>query len=158
VQGRIDLAGDLAFRIASIRAAEHLSPRQPVWMYLFRYRSSAAHARYQSAHAMELPFLFGTLEDRGAVAFTGRSAGRETLSRALQQAWTQFAWTGRPHTALWPDWPPYACPERATLLIDVDTVLGHDPGGRHRMLWDSLGFGLDDPDADALAALLFGTD
>ncbi len=157
-QGRIDLAGDLAFRIASIRVAEHLGPRQPVWMYLFHHRSSATHARYQAAHAMELPFLFGTLEDRGAVAFTGRTAGRERLASAMQQAWTQFARVGQPMSPLLPDWPRYDTQQRATMLLDLQPTLRNDPGGQQRALWDGLGFGLDAPDAGAVAALLFGDD
>ncbi|RZL86328.1 MAG: carboxylesterase/lipase family protein, partial [Variovorax sp.] len=112
--GRIQLAGDLVFRMASIRLAEHLAERQPVWMYLFTYRSTAQFACYQSAHAMELPFLFGALEDPSAVAFTGRCEGRELLGQRMQEAWSAFAHSGAPASASLPAWPRYDTASRAT--------------------------------------------
>ena len=155
-QGRVTLASDLVFRLPSIRLAEALQGRQPVWMYLFTYRSTSTLARYDSAHAMELPFLFGALEDPGAVAFTGRAPGRDTLSARMQDAWTAFARHGAPGPAA--DWPAYEPATRATMLLDTYSHLENDPFGAHRAAWEGVPFDGAAPDDLDVGRLLFSED
>jgi para-nitrobenzyl esterase len=154
-EGRMFIAGDVVFRIPSIRIAEHLGATQDVWMYLFTYRSTAAHRNYQSAHAMELPFLFGTLEDRGAVSFTGRTPGRERLAAAMQDAWTSFAHTGVPSSPLLPEWPRYDAQRRATMALDVVPALVDDPYAGHRRAWAGVPFDARRPTQVTIETLLF---
>ncbi len=157
-QGRIALAGDLVFRLPSIRLAETLHGHQPVWMYLFTYRSTSPIARYDASHAMELPFLFGALEDPGAVAFTGRVAGREALSARMQEAWTSFAWHGAPFSEALPEWPAYDPETRATMLLDTSCRLQNDPYAQHRLAWEGAPFDGATPDDLAVGRLLFSED
>ena len=153
--GRLQLAGDLVFRIPSIRLAEHLEPRQPVWMYLFAYRSTSRVAPYQSAHAMELPFVFGALEDPGAIAFTGRAPGRARLAHQMQDAWTRFARGGVPSSADLPHWPRYDAARRATMSFDLESSLVHDPLPAQRLAWEGVPFDSTAPDDMAIGSLLF---
>jgi para-nitrobenzyl esterase len=153
--GRLQLAGDLVFRIPSIRLAEHLGSRQPVWMYLFAYRSTSRIAPYQSAHAMELPFVFGALEDAGAVAFTGRAPGRGRLARQMQDAWTRFARTGVPTSDALPAWPRYDGATRSTMQFDLQSRLVDDPLSAQRLAWDGVPFDGSAPDDMAIGSLLF---
>jgi para-nitrobenzyl esterase len=153
--GRLQLAGDLVFRIPSIRLAEHLAPRQPMWMYLFSYRSTSRIAPYQSAHAMELPFVFGALDDPAAVAFTGRTPGRERLARQMQDAWTSFARHGVPTSDDLPDWPCYDAGARATMSFDLQSRVVGDPLSAQRLAWDGVPFDSSAPDDMAIGSLLF---
>ena len=158
-EGRLQLAGDLVFRLPSIRMAEHLVGHgQPVWMYLFTYRSTSTVACYQSAHAMELPFLFGALEEPSAVAFTGRSPGREALSRCMQQAWTRFARTGTPAADGLPDWPRYAVHSRCTMELGLVPRVLRDPMPMQRQCWGDLPFDARAPDEVAVGSLMFDAD
>lgn len=152
---RLQLAGDAVFRMPSIRMAEHLSRRQPVWMYLFTYRSTSAIAPFQSAHAMELPFLFGALEDPSAVAFTGRLPGRTALSLRMQDAWTSFAHTGAPASPELPAWPRYEEERRATMHLGLAPQVVNDPMAEQRLAWGELPFGQRGPDGPLVEALLF---
>lgn len=153
--GRLQLAGDLIFRLPSIRVAEHLCEGQPVWMYLFTYRSTSTVAPYQSAHAMELPFLFGTLEDPSAVAFTGRCPGREALSRRMQDAWLSFARDGVPASADLPIWPRYDAVSRATMELGLAPRLSQDPLAAQRLAWGDTPFDRHCPDEFAIGDLVF---
>ena len=154
-EARLHLAGDIVFRLPSIRIAEQLCARQPVHMYLFTYRSTSAVAPYQSAHAMELPFLFGALEDPGAVAFTGRTPGRRALSRRLQDAWTSFARTGVPSSPELPTWPRYDAGRRATMELGLDPRVVDDPMAARRVAWSALPFDRRGPDERAMEQLMF---
>ena len=153
--GRIQLAGDIVFRLPSIRLAEHLCKTQPVWMYLFNYRSTSEVAPYQSAHAMELPFLFGALEDPSALAFTGRCDGRELLAQRMQQAWTAFAHGGTPEAADLPVWPRYDVMYRATMELGLTPRVQNDPLAAQRLAWGATPFDASAPDEHAVGELLF---
>lgn len=153
--GRIQLAGDIVFRLPSIRLAENLCRRQPVWMYLFTYRSTSEVACYQSAHAMELPFLFGALEDPSAIAFTGRCDGRELLAQRMQQAWTAFAHGGTPAATELPDWPRYDTSTRATMDLGLAPQVLNDPLAAQRLAWGDMPFDASAPDEHAVGELLF---
>jgi carboxylesterase type B len=61
----------------SIRFAEINSRRQPTHMYLFTFRSTSAYRKFDSCHGMELPFVFGVIDDLDAIVFTGRDPHRE---------------------------------------------------------------------------------
>lgn len=157
-EARLQLAGDLVFRMPSIRVAEQLCRHQPVWMYLFDYRSTSVIAPFQSAHAMELPFLFGALEDPNAVAFTGRCAGRTALSHRLQDAWTRFAHDGVPSSADLPAWPRYDPQRRATMALGLSPRVVDDPLARQRLAWGDLAFDQSCPDEMAVGELLFAAE
>src|SRR4029077_19171224 len=83
----VHLENDLLFRMTSIRMAEAISDSQPTYMYLFTYRSTSPVTRYDSAHSMDVPFVFGVIDDLDVIAFTGRDPHRETLMNQMQQSW-----------------------------------------------------------------------
>ena len=49
-----------------------------------------------SADALEIPFVFGTLDMPGVSEFTGRGEAAEQLSARMQEAWRSFACGGAP--------------------------------------------------------------
>ena len=150
----IHLETDLLFRMTSIRMAEAISDRQPTYMYLFTYRSTSPLARYDSAHSMELPFVFGLIDELDSIDFIGREPHRETLMRQMQQAWICFARTGDPNHPGLPHWPRYDRTMRATMELGVRSKLLSDPLSSQRSAWDGVPFDGITPSVAQVAAFL----
>jgi para-nitrobenzyl esterase len=150
----IHLETDLLFRMTSIRMAEAICDLQPTYMYLFTYRSTSPLARYESAHAMELPFVFGLIDELESIDFIGRGPGRARLMRQIQQAWIQFARSGNPNHQELPHWPRYERTRRATMLLGLDSQVLEDPFGAQRQSWDGVPFDGVRPSAAEVAVFL----
>jgi para-nitrobenzyl esterase len=82
-------------------------------MYLFMHASPALRGALGACHALELPFVFGTLEAPMQDRFAGTGPAVEALSAAMMSAWTAFARTGSPGAET-SAWPPFVLPRRAT--------------------------------------------
>lgn len=86
-----------------------------------------------AAHAVDLPFTFGTFDADGWGDFVGatgdRSASAATLSDTMQRSWVQFATDGDP------GWPAWSVPERPTMLLGEEVGVATDPIGRRVALW-----------------------
>jgi len=150
----IHLETDLLFRMTSIRMAEAISDRQPTYMYLFTYRSTSPVTRYESAHSMELPFVFGSIDELDSIDFIGRGANREPLMRQMQQAWIQFARTGDPNHAGLPHWPRYDQKSRATMEFGLESKVVDDPLSAQRSSWDGVPFDGVTPSVTQVAVFL----
>jgi len=85
------------------------------YLYHFAHRSISWPGG-GSAHAAELPFVFGNL------ASEKKTASYRALSHAMMTYWTQFAKTGNPNTDGLPDWPQYQ--ESTDLNIVLDMEIG----------------------------------
>ena len=136
----IHLETDLLFRMTSIRMAEAICDRQPTYMYLFTYRSTSAVARYESAHSMELPFVFGLIDELDAIDFIGRGPRRAALMGQMQQAWIHFARTGDPNHAGLSRWPRYDQKSRTTMEFGLESKVVNDPKSAQRASWDGIPF------------------
>jgi para-nitrobenzyl esterase len=122
---------DREFRIPSLRATEAQARRSPAtFSYLFTWRSPARGIG--SCHALELPFVFGTLDSKGADAFAGSGPEAEALAAAMQDAWLAFARTGDP------GWPAYDPSARSTMLFGETREVVDDPMPAERQAWDGL--------------------
>jgi para-nitrobenzyl esterase len=150
----IHLETDLLFRMTSIRMAEAISGTQPTYMYLFTYRSSSPVTNYQSAHSMELPFVFGVIDHLDAIAFTGRNPHRKALSEQMQQAWISFARTGDPNHRGLPYWPKYDGATRATMELGDTSRVVNDPQAAQRAAWNGIAFDGAAPAAAQVATFL----
>lgn len=132
----VQITSDLAFRLPSVEMAELTSRRgQPTYMYLLTYRSTSTYRRYDSAHTMEIPFVFGVIDELDVIAFTGRDPHRETLMKQVQQAWINFARTGNPNHPGLPVWPRYDENTRATMELGVQSYVVNDPHSEERRSW-----------------------
>ena len=130
----IHLETDLLFRMTSIRMAEAIADLQPTYMYLFTYRSTSPWARYESAHSMEVPFVFGLIDELDSIDFIGRGPSRALLMEQMQQAWIQFARTGDPNHPGLPHWPRYERTRRATMRKRPSTTRPDITRKQHTML------------------------
>jgi para-nitrobenzyl esterase len=132
----IAMATDGVFRIPAIRLVEAHLPHGTAWMYLFTWPSPAFGGMLKSTHALEIPFVFDNLHQLGVGLFTGEGAERQSIADAMHVAWLAFAHRHNPaHDAI-PDWPPYDLDRRATMRIDAEWELLHDPMGDERKYWE----------------------
>ncbi len=131
----VQIASDAIMRLPSIRLAQAASAHQPVYMYLFTYRSNSTYRNFGSAHAMELPFVFGTEDLPEAMAFTGRDPRRHALADAMMDTWIAFARTGNPTRASGPRWPAYDPAARSTMELGTTIRLAQDPLAEQRKAW-----------------------
>ena len=104
----------------------------PTFVYLFTHESPAMRGLLGAAHALEIPFVFGTFNssavqssDQAAAPvaipdpqlsrFAGAGVSVEQLGREMQQAWLTFARTGTPTTS--DTWPSYEEQTRPTMIF-----------------------------------------
>lgn len=150
----VQLETDALWRMMAIRMAEALCDRQPVYMYLFTYRSTTQYANYGAAHGMELPFVFGGIDALDAIAFTGRAPSRHQLMDRIQAAWLRFARTGNPDESGATSWPRYNLADRATMDLGPALRVVNDPYPEQRKAWNSIPFDNVRPNGDQATALL----
>jgi carboxylesterase type B len=133
-------ASDQVFRIPAIRLAERQAEhRSDTRMYLFTYHTPAFGGALGSCHALEIPFVFETLDAGGAGMLVGPVVDRHRqLATTMADAWVAFARTGEPISGGMPEWPAYDKKRRATMRFDVDTCeVLDDPMGAERELWEN---------------------
>jgi para-nitrobenzyl esterase len=130
---------DRRFRIPAIRLAEaHSLQQRHTYMYLWTWPSPALGGALGACHAVEIPFVFGTLDAPGMAQFSGSGPEAEWLSAQVMDAWVGFARKGRPRNVGWPDWPPYTETERATFEIGRVPRLLSSPLDAERIAWEGV--------------------
>lgn len=129
---------DRMFRQHSLHLAEAQSKQQPeTWMYLFEWEGVGMDGTIGACHALELPFVFGTLDSElGQLAGSGAEAA--ALSTAMQDAWSAFARTGDPSSAALA-WPRYDTSRKATAVFGRKLELRDAPLEAERQAWVALG-------------------
>ena len=128
---------DRMFRVGSIRAAESQSAFTSAYMYLFDWESPAMGGALGACHALELPFVFGTLHNPGIDKFAGSGPDATRLSEQMMDAWLAFARSGDPSTSATPHWPTYDGSRRATMVFGADTHVEDAPYDDERLLWQT---------------------
>jgi para-nitrobenzyl esterase len=157
------IATEHLFRVPTLELADaHARTAGPgvgTYCYLFTWESPAFGGSLGSCHAIDIPFVFGTVHNPVVQTFSGGGDGVFELSAAMRAAWRAFARTGSPAGAsyrtasrvdgalpgiepeVWTNWDPDRRPT---------TVLGPWPGS------DSLCTLVDSPrdeEARVVAAL-----
>jgi para-nitrobenzyl esterase len=134
------VAGDIRFRIPSIRFAEAQAARgQPAYMYLFTHTSPAMRGALGACHALDLPFVFGTLDAPLQDRFAGAGPEVEALSGAMMRSWIAFAKTGDPnYDGATVEWSQYDAHRRATLIFDTTIRVEDAPLDEERAAWDGI--------------------
>ncbi|GGZ39295.1 carboxylic ester hydrolase [Streptomyces inusitatus] len=99
--------------------------------YEFTWQGSPAFdGRYGAAHFLEVPFLFGQLDDPAFAPQVGPDAPAD-LGSALRRGWIQFARSGDP------GWPRYDDERRSVMTFDTSCRVEADPREYHRAAWDA---------------------
>jgi para-nitrobenzyl esterase len=126
------IQSDRLFRIPAIRLAEaHCRRQQPTYMYLFDWVSPVMNGILGSCHALEIGFVFGTLDDN----FTGSGEEAHALSRKVQDAWAAFARHGDPSCESMGEWKLYD-ERRATMILGKQCMLVEAPYDEERCAWE----------------------
>jgi para-nitrobenzyl esterase len=119
---------DWCWRIPAIRLADaHAQSASATWMYEFAWRSPQFNGMLGACHALEIPFVFDTLEN-GTEPLWGTDPP-QALADAMHAAWVGFAATGDC------GWPKYNLSRRATMRFDVTSEVVDDPRSAERALW-----------------------
>ena len=132
------LLSDMRFRLPSIHMAEmHAARNLPTYAYLFTYSSPAAKGLLGACHALELPFVFGTLDAPMQEHFAGTGAAVRALSDTVMRTWTSFAASGAPEATL-ADWPRFDVERRMTRVFNVTTRTEMAPHDEERAAWEGI--------------------
>jgi len=127
---------DYMFRISDIHMTEAQGTYNPnVYFYIFTWPSPMLKG---ACHAVELPFVFGTLGLPGMDLFFGKGPEAEILNEKMMDAWIAFARNGNPNSSNIPEWPSYDKEKRATMLIGKEFKVVNAPFEKERVAWDGL--------------------
>jgi para-nitrobenzyl esterase len=134
----IALETDRVFRVPALQLADAQALHAPVYVYEFAWRSPALGGALGACHALELPFVFDTLDAPGMASFAGKGADARSVSENMMGAWLAFARDADPcHTALG-GWPLHDPEARPTLVIDVETRVELAPRAETARAWEGL--------------------
>lgn len=124
-----DVITDWFFRVPAIRLAEAHQGRS--YMYEFDWKSPEFGGRMGACHALEIGFVFDTLDAPGSRQLYGTQAPAE-LAAAMHGAWISFARSGQP------GWDGYDAATRATMTFGSTSAVVRDPRPEQRAVWDGI--------------------
>ena len=123
---------DWFFRIPAIRLAEaHVKNNGRTYMYEFAWRSPQFDGRLGACHALEIPFVFDTLDVGDMNGILGDNPPQQTAN-AMHAAWVSFATHGDP------GWTQYDLNQRDTMRFNTTSEMVKDPRSAERRLWEGL--------------------
>jgi para-nitrobenzyl esterase len=128
---------DYVFRLPlQALAAGHAKYQPKTYTYLFTWESPFLSGMFGSCHGLEIPFVFGTVQDAGVQVFTGGGPEAEALSEKMQEAWIAFARDGDPSCESVGSWPAYDPIRRPTMVLGPDGGIQDDPRRSERLIWE----------------------
>ena len=127
---------DWIFRVPSMRLAEAQARVQRTYAYLFDWETPFGGGILGSCHALEIPFVFGTVRNAAISVFCGSGPDAELLSEKMQAAWVAFARSGDPSSEPLGAWPGYG-PERLTMRLGRRTEVTEAPMETERAWLDA---------------------
>lgn len=138
VETWLAISTDHVFRAGALKlAALHARHTPDVFVYQFGWKGTEPGRPQGAVHALDLPFVFGTLATSEIGAIAGRTPAAQTLSAQMQDAWLAFARSGRPRAPGLPEWPAYAPPRRATMVLADPPRVVDAPQEPERAVWDA---------------------
>jgi len=132
------LITDAVFRISTIRLLEAQGLHQPnTYNYMFAWPSPAQGGILGACHALELPYVFGSLDLPLMENFVGKNPNK-ALSEKMMDAWIAFAHTGNPNHDGIPEWASYDKENRTTMFFGDKCEAINAAFDKERAAWDGL--------------------
>jgi para-nitrobenzyl esterase len=135
------ITSDALWRVTNERFLDAYRAQDvPAYLYFFTYESPAMRGALRSCHALDLPFMFGTLDGPGQDRFAGTGERVHALSRRMMDVWLAFARTGDPslRDVAGGNWPVYEPQQRPTMVFDLESGLQSAPYEEERAAWTGL--------------------
>ena len=130
---------DVIFRISTIRLLEAQRPNQPnTYNYMFSWPSPGLDGILGACHALEIPFVFGTLEAPTLKDLIAVNSETKAISEKMMDAWIAFAHTGNPNHKGIPEWPAYDAEKRTTMVLGAECKVDNAIFDKERKAWDGL--------------------
>ena len=123
---------DWWLRVPALRLADaHAAASGATYMYEFAWPSPIMGGRLGACHALEIAFVFDTLDMRRRQMMGGAlgDAPPQHLADEMHRAWIDFASKGEP------GWPRYDLDRRSVMRFDVTSSVVDDPYASARALW-----------------------
>jgi para-nitrobenzyl esterase len=121
-------------RIPAIHLAEaHANSTSGTYMYEFAWPSPQFDGRLGAVHALEIPFVFDTLDQE--LPLLGPLLGPnppQQLAGTMHAAWVGFATNGDP------GWPKYDLNRKATMRFNTTSHVVDNPRAWERALWEGV--------------------
>jgi para-nitrobenzyl esterase len=136
----LSIASDVGFRMPSVWFAEGHSKVAPVYLYRFDWSTPMLKLLLVgAAHAMELPYVWGTLgAPKDPTLKLGGAKAAKAVSKRIRARWVNFATQAKPTgLAGEPDWTPYQETDRACLIIERRDKIVYDIDKHIRAAWGS---------------------
>ena len=130
---------DAMFRVPTIRFLEAQSKYQPnTFNYLFNFQCPMFDGALGCPHAIDIPFVFNTLNATGIPEFVGKGSDIVNLSEKVMDAWIAFTYTGNPNHENLPDWSPYNIDKRTTMFFGEECKVENSIFDKEREVWEGL--------------------
>ena len=123
---------DWFFAVPAIRHAEaRAAGGGTTWAYRFDRPSPADNGGLGAAHAVEIPYVFGTAHLPSARPLAGDTPSADVVATA-HGVWVAFVRDGDP------GWAPYTAETRTTGVLTEQLTVVDDPDGAERAAWDGI--------------------
>ena len=130
----VAMGTDVVFRWPALQLAAAQQAHQPAtFVYLFTYETPVFGGVLGACHALEIPFVFGSVRRPEVSRFSGGGPEAEALSDAMIDAWTAFARRGEP--ALDGPWPGWDTVERTTMVLGPGGGIVPAPHDEELAVW-----------------------
>ncbi|MGH9108906.1 MAG: carboxylesterase/lipase family protein [Acidimicrobiales bacterium] len=131
---------DLIFRREVLKMAAAQRAHQPAtFVYLFTWESPAFGGRLGSCHALDIPFVFGSVRYPEVMQFSGGGPEADALSAAVRGAWLAFARRGDPSHPGVGEWPAWDAVRQSTMVLGPETGAVERPRSEELAVWDPMG-------------------
>lgn len=128
-----ELMTDICFHYPTIRAADRMSERNPVWMFKLGVGEAPDYA---CVHAAGIVYVFNTDRDYGPYKIF---PGTREQAKRIHDCCVRFAKTGKAVLDGIPTWEPYKADSRKVMVItNTAAALQSDPYERRENYYDIL--------------------
>jgi para-nitrobenzyl esterase len=128
---------DRIFHQPAHRLAAAQNEHAPTFAYQFSWSPPGPGRQLGAAHGLEIPFVFGTLNEPALRPLLAVARQARRLSERMQRAWTAFARSGNPGHEDLPEWLVYGAPA-VTLRLDRRCRLEYDPFAEGVRFWNEM--------------------